>query len=382
MSFAVLALICLVALLGPLLASRQAWHIPVVLGELLAGLVLGRSGLEIIDASDQTFGFLAQIGFAMVMFVAGSHVPMRDDRIRPALRGGLARVGLIVLTAVGLGLGFANIFSDEHWMLYAVIMASSSAAVVLPMLDSLRLGGPKVIELLPVIAIVDVLCIVTLPLALDPSAALRALIGVLAVLGGGLVAYLLLAKIEATGLRRRIHTISEERLFAVELRVSLVILFALSALAVLLGVSVMLAGFVLGLAVARVGEPRRVANQVFAITEGLFAPVFFVWLGSSLDLGDLAAHPMMILLGVALAAGSLLAHLTPMSLGQPLSLSVLSAAQMGVPIAATTIGTQMGVLSPGEGSALILSVLLTLAAAMAGGAAASSRRVDKLVSEG
>ncbi|HMY09036.1 MAG TPA: cation:proton antiporter [Marmoricola sp.] len=382
MSFAVLALICLVALLGPLLASRQAWHIPVVLGELLAGLVLGRSGLEIIDASDQTFGFLAQIGFAMVMFVAGSHVPMRDDRIRPALRGGLARVGLIVLTAVGLGLGFARIFSDEHWMLYAVIMASSSAAIVLPMLDSLRLGGPKVIALLPVIAMVDVLCIVTLPLALDPGAALRALIGVLAVIGGGLVAYLLLARIEATGLRRRIHVISEDRLFAVELRVSLVILFALSALAVLLGVSVMLAGFVLGLAVARVGEPRRVANQVFAITEGLFAPVFFVWLGSSLDLGDLAAHPMMILLGVALAAGSLLAHLTPMSLGQPLSLSVLSAAQMGVPIAATTIGTQMGVLSPGEGSALILSVLLTLAAAMAGGAAASSRRVDKLVSEG
>ena len=42
MSFGILALIVAVGMLGPLLAVPRAWHLPVVLGELVAGVVLGR----------------------------------------------------------------------------------------------------------------------------------------------------------------------------------------------------------------------------------------------------------------------------------------------------------------------------------------------------
>ena len=42
-------------------------------------------------------------------------------------------------------------------------------------------------------------------------------------------------------------------------------------------VSIMLAGFSFGLAVAGVGEPRRLARQLFAVTEGFLGPLFFVW---------------------------------------------------------------------------------------------------------
>jgi hypothetical protein len=44
-------------------------------------------------------------------------------------------------------------------------------------------------------------------------------------------------------------------------------------------VSIMLAGFCVGLAVAGVGAPRRLARQMFAVTEGFLGPLFFVWLG-------------------------------------------------------------------------------------------------------
>ena len=73
-------------------------------------------------------------------------------------------------------------------------------------------------------------------------------------------------------------------------------------------VSIMLAGFALGLVVAAVGEPRRLARQLFGITEGFFGPLFFVWLGASLQVRDLGAHPRLILLGVALGAGAVVAH--------------------------------------------------------------------------
>ena len=370
MSFTVLAVVCLVGLVGPILAVPQQWHLPVVLGELVAGVALGRTGLGYLDAGDQTFTFLGQIGFALVMFVAGTHVPVRDPRLRPALRTGLMRAAAVGVVAAGLGLVVAELVDTSHAPLYAVLMASSSAAVILPVRDSVGLDGREVLELLPQIAIADAACIVLLPLAIDPQHALRAGLGALAVIGCGLVAYLAFAWVERSGWRGRVHDLSEDRSFAVELRVSLTVLFALAALAVTLHVSIMLAGFTLGLAVSAVGEPRRVAKQLFAVTEGFFGPIFFVWLGASLAIRSLASTPSLIWLGVSLGVGALVAHLVAVPLGEPASLAMLASAQLGIPVAAATIGNQLGVFEPGEGSALVLGALVTLAVAVAGGSLA------------
>jgi Kef-type K+ transport system membrane component KefB len=369
-SFTVLAVICLVGLLGPLLALPQRWHLPVVLGELVAGVLLGRTGLGYLDAGDETFTFVADIGFALVMFVAGTHVPVRDRRLRPALRTGALRAVAVGAVAVGLGYAVAALVGTSHAPLYAVLMASSSAAVILPVKDSVGLGGEEVLALLPQIAIADAACIVLLPLAIDPGHAVRAGLGALAVLGCGLAAYVAFSWVERAGWRDRVHDVSEERSFAVELRVSVTVLFAIAALAVTLHVSIMLAGFALGLAVSAVGEPRRVAKQLFAITEGFFGPVFFVWLGASLGIRALASNPAMLGLGICLGAGAVLAHVVACFFGEPLPLAMLAAAQLGVPVAAATIGGQLGLLDAGEGSALVLGAVLTLAVAVAGGALA------------
>ncbi|MBO0843151.1 MAG: cation:proton antiporter, partial [Nocardioides sp.] len=162
----------------------------------------------------------------------------------------------------------------------------------------------------------------------------------------------------------------EERLFALELRIQLVILFALAALAVRGHVSIMLAGFAFGLGVAAIGEPRRLAKQLFALGEGFLGPLFFVWLGASLNLRELGSHPAMILLGLALGVGAALTHLVPRLLGQPVSLGLLTCAQLGVPVSAATIGTQLGVLRAGEASALMLGALVTIGLSVLGGALA------------
>jgi len=375
-SFTVLAVVCLVGLVGPILAAPQQWHLPIVLGELVAGVALGDTGLGYLDAGDRTFSFLAEIGFALVMFVAGTHVPLRDQRLRPALRTGLMRAAVVGAVATGLGLAVAALVGTSHAPLYAVLMASSSAAVVLPVRDSVGLDGEKVLELLPQIAIADTACIVLLPLAIDPGHALRAAIGAVAVIGCGIAAYLAFAWVERSGWRGRVHEVSEERAFAVELRVSLTVLFAMAAVAVALHVSIMLAGFALGLAVSAVGPPRRVARQLFAVTEGFFGPVFFVWLGASLGIRSLAGDTSMIWLGACLGAGAVLAHLVVVPLGEPVPLAMLASAQLGIPVAAAAIGHQLGVLEPGEGSALVLGALLTLAVAVAGGSLAVRAELD------
>ncbi len=63
------------------LAALPGVRIPVIIGELLVGVVVGKTGFGIVDHTDPTFTLLANVGFALVMFVVGTHVPVRDSSL-------------------------------------------------------------------------------------------------------------------------------------------------------------------------------------------------------------------------------------------------------------------------------------------------------------
>src|ERR1700710_1728487 len=93
--FQTLALVAVIGLAGPLLAAVPRMGVPVVVGELVAGIVVGRTGFGIVDPDNATFMLLANIGFALVMFVVGTHVPVRDASLRTALPKALLRAVLV-----------------------------------------------------------------------------------------------------------------------------------------------------------------------------------------------------------------------------------------------------------------------------------------------
>jgi len=372
--FDTLALLAIIGMAGPLLASLPRFQVPVIIGELVAGLVVGSTGFGIVDHTDATFTLLANIGFALVMFVVGTHVPVRDKTLRAAIPKALLRVVTVGAAAAVLGVVLARVFGSSHAALYAVLMVSSSAALALPVIDSLRLSGPPVLSVTTQIAIADATSIVLLPLVINPTQAPRAALGALAVAAGAVVLYFVLRTRNRRGWRRRIHRYSHKRRLALELRLSLISLFTLCALAVTTRVSIMLAGFALGLVISAVGEPRRLARQLFGITEGFFGPLFFVWLGASLQVRELGEHPWLILLGVGLGVGAIVAHCVGRLFGQPLTLAVLSAAQLGVPVAAATLGTEQHLLAAGEPSALMLGALITVATTSVAGMMTARRQ--------
>ncbi|WP_060999424.1 cation:proton antiporter [Mycolicibacterium mucogenicum] len=356
--FHALALVAVIGLVGPLLAAVPKLRVPLIVGELAAGIVVGRTGFGIVDADNPTFVLLADIGFALVMFIVGTHVPVRDRSLRGELPRSLLRAVVVGAFAAVLGAVIAQLFGTGHAPLYAVLMASSSAALALPVIQSLGLTGPPVLSVTAQIAIADAASIVLLPLVINPAGAPRAAVGVLAIAACAVLLYFLLRYEAERGWLKRMHKYSHRRHLALELRISLIVLFAL------------------GLCLSAIGEPRRLARQLFGITEGFFAPLFFVWLGASLQVRELGEHPGLIGLGAALGVGAVLAHLSGRLFGQPLSLGVLAAAQLGVPVAAATLGTQQQLLSPGEPSALILGALLTVVATSVAGGIARRRQTS------
>jgi hypothetical protein len=104
------------------------------------------------------------------------------------------------------------------------------------------------------------------------------------------------------------------------------------------------------------------------VTEGFFGPLFFVWLGASLDLHALGSRPGLILLGLLLGVGALLSHSLARPTGQPLSLSSLAARAARSPGRGSDRGHEPERPPAGEPAALVLGALVTIAAAtIAGG---------------
>src|SRR6185503_2561629 len=99
-------------------------------------------------AADPEFSFLANVGFALVMFVAGSHVQVRDASVRSALGAGAVRAVGIGVVAAAFGMAVSAVFNTGHPAMYTVLMASSSAALVMPIVDSLGLSGPSLLKTL------------------------------------------------------------------------------------------------------------------------------------------------------------------------------------------------------------------------------------------
>jgi Kef-type K+ transport system membrane component KefB len=77
-SFETLLVIVLAGLGGPLLSISPRRFVPVVIGEIFAGILVGPEVLDAVDPANSTISFLANIGFAMLMLTVGMHLPLRD----------------------------------------------------------------------------------------------------------------------------------------------------------------------------------------------------------------------------------------------------------------------------------------------------------------
>jgi Kef-type K+ transport system membrane component KefB len=362
LSFGVLALIVLAGLAGPLLAAGRRSVVPVVVGELAAGVVIGDTGTRWLDPSGSTITFLYEVGFAMLMFAAGMQVPIRHPGIKRGLRVGLTAAVLGGVLAVPAGIGVAAATGVHHAAIYALLLASGSAAVLLPMVEDAGLtDDSRALTLMAQVAIADVAAIVALPLVMQPSKALHAALGGLAV-GAGAVGILGVAKL----LRRRtpvreIRRASKKRGWALDLRLSLVILFSLCWLAQRTGTSILIAGFAVGLLTAAVGGPKRLSRQVTGIAAGFFIPLFFVVLGAKIDLRALVHHPSNLEIAALLLVANAAVHLvTARATRQPLEAGLAATAQLGLPAGVVTLGLQLHTFTAGVAAAILLAALGTI----------------------
>ena len=195
--------------------------------------------------------------------------------------------------------------------------------------------------------------------------------------------FLIARLVRSMSIVHRLRHASHHRAWALDLRISLLILFTLAWIAVRSGTSVLIAGFAVGLLVALIGGPKRLSTQVTGIAAGFFVPLFFVVLGAEVDLRALAYRPSLLELSVLLLAANVLVHeLGALITRQPLAAGLAATAQLGMPAAVVTLGLEHHTLTSPQAAAILLAALGTIALCPVGIARLRMLRADGAPSDG
>ena len=366
MIFTDLTVLVAAGLIGPLLASGKVPLVPAVVGELAAGIALGRTGFDVLDPSGQPYPFLHDVGFALLMFGAGTHFVFH--------RGQLPRTAMALAIAIALAVPAAFVIDSVLQLgrvpLLIVLLGGSSAAVLFPMLEERQLRGPNLAFVTAWVAAADSVTLVALPLALSTGHNLAPiLLGDLAIVGLGVTVFLLGARLAGRRTARLLRKRSRQRGWALQLRWAILLLFGLAAIAEHTHGSSLIAGFGAGVVLAQLREPKRLARQLSGLADGFFVPAFFVLLGATLDLRGLATDPRALGFGVLLAGCAVSVHVLAAVLSAPsqrIASGLAASAQLGLPAAAAALGLANGVLSETVAAAIVGAGVLTLVPAAVG----------------
>lgn len=345
-----IAVIVLSAKLAGWLTSRLRQ--PAVLGELLMGLILGPSVIDLLhqpafgETAAETIHLLAELGVIILMLIAGLEVDLRELRRAgwSALLAGL--LGVILPLAGGWGLARLFGYDSETAFATGVLLTATSVSISAQTLLELGvLRSPEGIALLGAAVADDIIVI----LILSGEVAFRngsEGLGGLALVAGRMVLFLALGGgLCLWGLPRLMRRAERWSVSAAVPTVALVVTFLVAWAADFLGGMAAITGaFLVGLGLRRSPLHHKIVEAMHTMGYALFVPLFFVSVG--LQTNVRALDRQMILFTVLVIIVAIVTKLLGSSLG-----ALLGGFR---PAAALRVG--LGMISRGEVGLIVATV--------------------------
>lgn len=336
--------------------------LPVVVVELVLGVLIGPQVLELAQVDDFT-EFFADLGLGMLFFFAGYEIDLARIRGLP-LR--LAVLGWIMSLALAYALGgvLAALGVVVSLVYVGSALATTAIGTLIPVLsDTGELRTRFGTFLLAAGAVGEFGPILLLTLVLSTQSTLHnALI---------LIAFVALAVIVAVlAVRSAEHTVplfekTLETSSQLAVRWIVVLVFALALVASDLGLDLLLGGFAAGLITRQLLRTREMPvfdSKLTAVAFGFFIPFFFVVSGMRLDVDALFASAsgvgklvifFLLFLVVRGAPAMLLYRRVLPNREDRMALAVFSATQLPLVVAITTVAVDGGHMRSSTAAALV-----------------------------
>ncbi|AVP36662.1 monovalent cation:proton antiporter family protein [Staphylococcus felis] len=376
MEFVSLVIVIIAAVLTPIIINRlKISFLPVVVAEILMGIVIGHSFLNIVHA-DETLKILSTLGFIFLMFLSGLEIDFnafkkektnkkQDDTSAPG-HFSLALVVFIFIMIVStlLAYMFKWIGLIDDVLLMVIIISTISLGVVVPTLKEMNIMRTRIgqfILLVAVLADLATMILLTVYGALNATGSSTIwLIGILAIFP--IVFYFLGVFLKKAPIFEKLMNGTTQ----IGIRAVFALIILLVALAEGVGAENILGAFLAGVVVSLLKPNPDLIEKLDSFGYGFFIPIFFIMVGVELDIPSLIKNPSLLIIIPILILAFIISKLIPVLFIRKwfdskttIASAFLLTSTLSLVIAAAKIAEKLGTISDETSGILILSAVIT-----------------------
>ena len=350
--------------------------IPVVVAEILVGLIIGNSGFNIVE-SDMWLETLSTLGFIFLMFLSGLEIDFKafsGEKKKVRLPNGkLEPNTFLTATIIFIGIFIFSLLLSylfvlagfiEDVFLMTLIISTISLGVVVPTLKEGHLMQTAIGQIILLVAVIaDLVTMILL-----------AVFASIHEDGGNtwlLLSYLLqvFSSILLRSFKNKNIPYLESMAtgtIQIGTRGVFTLIIFLVAISETVGAENILGAFLAGVLVSLLSPNQDLVHKLDSFGYGFFIPIFFVMIGVNLDIWSLLSEPKLLILIPLLLIALLISKLIPVALLKRwydtktvIASGFLLTSTLSLVIAAATIGEKMGVITEEMSGMFILVAVIT-----------------------
>lgn len=379
MEFLSLVIVVLAAFLTPIIVNRLNINfLPVVVAEILMGIVIGNSFLNIVER-DSILNILSTLGFIFLMFLSGLEIDFKafkkDKRARQGqnndessipghLNLALTVFAFIMIISILLAYVFKWLGLMDDVLLMVIIISTISLGVVVPTLKEMNIMRTTIgqfILLVAVLADLVTMILLTVYGAINGQGGSTIwLIGILVVFTA--ISYILGVQFKRMSFLQKLMDGTTQ----IGIRAVFALIILLVALAEGVGAENILGAFLAGVVVSLLNPDEEMVEKLDSFGYGFFIPIFFIMVGVDLNIPSLIKEPKLLIIIPILIVAFIVSKLIPVmfirrwfDMKTTIASAFLLTSTLSLVIAAAKISERLNAISAETSGILILSAVIT-----------------------
>lgn len=379
MEFLSLVIVVLAAFLTPIIVNRLNINfLPVVVAEILMGIVIGNSFLNIVER-DSILNILSTLGFIFLMFLSGLEIDFKafkkDKRARQGqnddessipghLNLALTVFAFIMIISILLAYVFKWLGLVDDVLLMVIIISTISLGVVVPTLKEMNIMRTTIgqfILLVAVLADLVTMILLTVYGAINGQGGSTIwLIGILVVFTA--ISYILGVQFKRMSFLQKLMDGTTQ----IGIRAVFALIILLVDLAEGVGAENILGAFLAGVVVSLLNPDEEMVEKLDSFGYGFFIPIFFIMVGVDLNIPSLIKEPKLLIIIPILIVAFIISKLIPVmfirrwfDMKTTIASAFLLTSTLSLVIAAAKISERLNAISAETSGILILSAVIT-----------------------
>lgn len=373
-SYQSILIISILAFITPMIINAvKKVKIPYVVGEILVGLIVGKSFLNVVH-DDTWVIFLSDLGLAYLMYLSGLEIdfsPFQSKDNQKQNRKTLAVGVLMFLISLAISYGVSLLLSEigliKNVLYFTFLLPATAPGLLVPFFKERKLSDTNFGQTLLIFSLMcEFLCLIAITFvssSMSDGFSYKSFLFVV-VIAVAVLLYLIAKRVT------RRYTFSAENLSGLhmEVRASFAVILILVAVSQAVGTEIVFGSFIAGVIFSIVSGRARddLKEKVDIIGYGFLVPIFFIEVGININIKEVFQDPAALFMIPGILLIFYVVKLIPallfsnsFGIRKALSSSFILSAQLSLMIVGLQIARTLNVISEVIYSLFVFSTIIS-----------------------